>query len=936
MADFYDAKAVEEKFYKIWEERGYFELDGNKKIQEKGKNFCIMMPPPNVTGVLHIGHSLTFTLQDIMTRYKRMDGYRALYQPGMDHAGIATQNVVEKRLLAQGIKKETLGREKFVGEIWKWKEQSGGTILKQMRRLGITPAWSRLRFTMDDGLKSAVRRAFVSLYNAGLIVRGNYMVNWCTHDGALSDVEVEHKENDGKLYYIRYYFADGEANLDGANFKNSFEREANLDHGGNLQSNLNDKSACCKDNTDAKYGVDLSQISTKNLDATNAQIKQNSPYIIVATTRPETYFGDTAVMVNPRDERYKHLIGQKLILPLVGRKIEIIGDEHVDMEFGTGVVKVTPAHDQNDYEVGKRHGLEFLTIFDEKGILNEYCGEFAGLERLKARDIVAQKLLSLGFVEKIEDYKNQVGYCYRCKNVVEPYISKQWFVRADIAQKAIADANNGAVKFYPAHWINSFNAWMRELKDWCISRQLWWGHQIPVFYCDCGHEWADENENPAHCPKCGGMKFHQDPDVLDTWFSSGLWPISTLGWGNSENYKNEKWNESDLSEFYPNSMLITGFDILFFWVARMMFQCENAVGDVPFRDVYLHALVKTADGSKMSKSSGNIIDPLDKIDEYSADILRFTLTLLCVQGRDLRLSEEKMILVRNFTNKLYNAHKFLLLNAPKFDDLDKIQVRTNLGRYMLSRFANCVNLVRENLDAYRFNDAGNEIYKFLWDEFCDWGIELSKADKGAIAELGAIFKEAMKLLSPFMPFISEYLWHSLSGTSLENADSIMITKYPRDIVRDEKIEQIFALVIEAVVSIRRAKATIELGNAKIAKAYVKCGVDLSGAREFIRTLAKCDEISFASEVVANSARDVSENLESFVPLAGVDTSAIVMRLNSQKTKLEKEILKLENMLANEKFIASAPANIIETNRAGLATAKEKMAKIVAELANLGA
>ena len=921
MADFYDAKAVEEKFYKIWEERGYFELDGNKKIQEKGKNFCIMMPPPNVTGVLHIGHSLTFTLQDIMTRYKRMDGYRAFYQPGMDHAGIATQNVVEKRLLAQGIKKETLGREKFVGEIWKWKEQSGGTILKQMRRLGITPAWSRLRFTMDDGLKSAVRKAFVSLYNAGLIVRGNYMVNWCTHDGALSDVEVEHKENDGKLYYIRYYFADG---------------VANLDHGGNLQSNLNDKSACCKDNTDAKYGVDLSQISTKNLDTTNAQTKQNSPYIIVATTRPETYFGDTAVMVNPHDERYKHLIGQKLILPLVGREIEIIGDEHVDMEFGTGVVKVTPAHDQNDYEVGKRHGLEFLTIFDEKGILNEYCGEFAGLERLKARDIVVQKLLNSGFVEKIEDYKNQVGYCYRCKNVVEPYISKQWFVRADIAQKAIADANNGAVKFYPAHWINSFNAWMRELKDWCISRQLWWGHQIPVFYCDCGHEWADENENPAHCPKCGGTKFHQDPDVLDTWFSSGLWPISTLGWGNGENYKNEKWNESDLSEFYPNSMLITGFDILFFWVARMMFQCENAVGDVPFRDVYLHALVKTADGSKMSKSSGNIIDPLDKIDEYSADILRFTLTLLCVQGRDLRLSEEKMILVRNFTNKLYNAHKFLLLNAPKFDDLDKIQVRTNLGRYMLSRFANCVNLVRENLDSYRFNDAGNEIYKFLWDEFCDWGIELSKADKGAIAELGAIFKEAMKLLSPFMPFISEYLWHSLSGTSLENADSIMITKYPCDIVRDEKIEQIFALVIEAVVSIRRAKATIELGNAKIAKAYVKCGVDLSGAREFIRTLAKCDEISFASEVVANSARDVSENLESFVPLAGVDTSAIVMRLNSQKIKLEKEILKLENMLANEKFIASAPANIIETNRAGLATAKEKMAKIVAELENLGA
>ena len=870
MADFYDAKAVEESFYKIWEQRGYFEIDGNKDIQQKGKNFCIMMPPPNVTGVLHIGHSLTFTLQDIMTRYKRMDGYRTLWQPGLDHAGIATQNVVERELLAQGIKKEEIGREEFLKHVWHWKEQSGGQIVKQMKCLGVTPAWSRQRFTMDEGLKNAVRKAFVNLYDAGLIVRGNYMVNWCTHDGALSDVEVEHKENKGKLYHLRYYFAD-----------------------------------------------------------------EQDKFIVVATTRPETYFGDTAVMVNPADERYKNLIGKKVVLPLIGREIEIIADEYVDMSFGTGAVKVTPAHDTNDYEVGKRHELEFITVFDEKGILNEQCGKFRGLERLAARDQIVAELERLGFIEKIEDYENQVGYCYRCKNVVEPYISQQWFVRADIAKDAIARVNAGEAEFFPKHWINSFNAWMRELKDWCISRQLWWGHRIPVFYCDCGHQWADEREAPDVCPKCGGKNFTQDPDVLDTWFSSGLWPISTLGWGNGEALKNEKWFEEDLSEFYPNTMLITGFDILFFWVARMMFQCQNAMGELPFRDIYLHALVKDKDGKKMSKSSKNVVDPLLKIDEFSADILRFTLTILCVQGRDLRLSDDKLLIYRNFTNKLYNASKFLLLNASKFDDLDAARIKTSLGKYMLSRFNCCVNSVRESLDTYRFNDAATELYKFFWDEFCDWGIELSKADKAAIGELGMIFKEAMKLLSPFMPFLSEYLYQELSGTKLQDARSIMVMRYPQPGERDERIEELFSLLIEAIVSIRRAKATIELGNARVAKAYVKSAVDLSAAADYIKTLAKVDEVEFTQQNIANSARDVSENLESFVPLEGVDLSGVISRLNAQKAKLQKEIEKLSNMLNNEKFVASAPQAVVEANREGLQSAQEKMQKICAELASLG-
>nr|WP_321427868.1 valine--tRNA ligase [uncultured Campylobacter sp.] len=864
----YEAGQVESKYYKIWEERGHFETDANADIAN-GKSFCIMMPPPNVTGVLHIGHALTFTLQDIMTRYKRMDGYKTLWQPGLDHAGIATQNVVEKQLLAQGIKKEELGREKFLERVWEWKEKSGGQIVYQMRRLGISPAWSRERFTMDEGLKNAVREAFCNLYEAGLIVRGNYMVNWCTHDGALSDVEVEHKANKGKLYHLRYYF------------------------------------------------------------------ENSKDYIVVATTRPETYFGDTAVMVNPNDERYKDLIGKFVELPLLGRKIKIIADEHVDMSFGTGCVKVTPAHDTNDYEVGNRHNLEFITIFDEKGILNEHCGEFQGLERLEARDEIIKKLESKGFVEKIEDYENQVGYCYRCKNVVEPYISKQWFVKSKIAKDAIERVNQGQSEFYPSHWINSFNAWMRELKDWCISRQLWWGHQIPVFYCECGHEWADRCEKPSKCPKCGGNKFTQDPDVLDTWFSSGLWPISTLGWGNGTALKGSKWFDTDLKEFYPNSMLITGFDILFFWVARMMFQSSQAVGELPFKDIYLHALVKDKDGKKMSKSSGNVVDPLEKIDEFSADILRFTLTMLCVQGRDIRMSDEAMVISRNFTNKIYNASRFLLMNASSFANLEQSEVKTPLGAYLLSRFNACVTEVRKNIDEYRFNDAASAIYRFLWNEFCDWGIELSKADKSAVAELGSIFKESMKLLHPFMPFISEHLWHEMSGTSLESgAKSVMIMRYPVAGGQNESIEKLFNLVIESIVSIRRAKAVVDLGNAKIAKAFLRSNVDLSEFSHFIKLLAKCENVEFISEIKAGCVRDVSENLESFIELAGIDTAPILKRLNAQKSKLEKEVAKLENMLNNEKFVANAPADVLATNKEALQIAASKLEKVNNEIESL--
>ncbi|MDR1615077.1 MAG: valine--tRNA ligase, partial [Campylobacteraceae bacterium] len=865
----YEPKKIEDNYYKIWESRGYFELEGNKNIQKKDKNFSIMMPPPNVTGSLHIGHALTFTLQDILTRYKRMDGYKTLWQPGVDHAGIATQNVVEKQLLKDGIKKEELGREKFLQKVWEWKNYSGGEITKQLRKLGASPAWSRERFTMDDGLKSAVRKAFVTLYDEGLIVRGNYMVNWCTHDGALSDIEVEYEEHKGKLYYLKYFF------------------------------------------------------------------KNSDKYLTVATTRPETFFGDSAVMVNPDDERYKHYIGKSVVLPIIGREIKVIADSHVDKEFGSGCVKVTPAHDINDYEVGKRHNLEFITIFDENGILNSECGRFEGKERLKARDEIVSVLQKSGNIEKIEDYINQVGHCYRCKNVVEPYISKQWFVKKEIAKGAIEKVNNSLVKFHPSHWVNSYNAWMKELKDWCISRQLWWGHRIPVFYCnECGNEWADTEESPSECPQCKSKNFYQDPDVLDTWFSSGLWSFSTLGWENGA-HENEKFNKSDLKDFYPNSILITGFDILFFWVARMMFSGEHFMKELPFRDIYLHALVRDEFGQKMSKSKGNVIDPLDMINEFSADTLRFTLAVLAVQGRDIKLSRDRLEQMRNFTNKLFNASRFLLLNEKSFKDLNDTKVETKLGLYMKSRLSAATKEVRDYIENYRFNDAATTLYRFLWGEFCDWGIELAKAQKEAVSELGAVFKEAMKLLHPFMPFISEHLYQELGNSSLETSESIMVKEYPAISAQNKEIEETFSLVIEAIVGIRRAKATLDIAGV-IPKAAVKLENRTFDETfsPFIKLLAKVENITFTKTNVENAVRDVGDNLEVFIPLENVDLTPLIQRLNAQKLKLEKEIFKLENMLNNEKFTANAPKEVVLQNKTALNDAKSKLSKVDDELNTL--
>jgi valyl-tRNA synthetase len=801
-----------------------------------------------------------------------MDGYKTLWQPGTDHAGIATQNVVEKQLLAEGTTKEELGREKFLERVWAWKAESAGIMTEQLRKMGVSPAWERERFTMDNGLQKSVKEAFVHLYNQGLIVRGNYMVNWCTHDGALSDIEVEHEDHDGKFYHIKYPFADG------------------------------------------------------------------SGFVEVATTRPETYFGDTAVMVHPDDERYKALVGKKIKLPLIDREVSIIADSHVDMEFGTGVVKVTPAHDQNDYEVGKRHDLEFITVFDEKGILNDYAGEFKGLERLESRDIIVKRLDEEGFMVKVEDHKHQVGHCYRCKNIVEPYISRQWFVRREVAAKSIEKTNAGEAKFFPPHWINSYNSWMGDLRDWCISRQLWWGHQIPVFYCDdCDHEFASQDEHPEACPKCASKNLTQDPDVLDTWFSSALWPFSTLGWGNGDAEMDKLFRSDDMKDFYPNTLLITGFDILFFWVARMMMMGESFNGQLPFNHIYLHALVRDEKGDKMSKSKGNVIDPLDMINKYSADVLRFTLAISAAQGRDIRMSQEKLELNRNFTNKLYNATKYLQMNAETFPDMSGFCVESDLGRYMMSRLNYATKEVRANLDEYKFNDAALVMYRFLWNEFCDWGIELSKADKGSIVELGAIFKEAMKLLHPFMPFITEYLYHELSGTSLESSDSIMIKKYPFKI-KQRKEEKKFEIIMDAIVSIRRAKVLVDLANQKIEKAFVKIDGISDADKEmmlpFIAKLAKVTEVEFTDKKVENAVSDISECCETFIPTDSIDLSPIITKLTNQNEKLQKEIDKISNMLNNERFVANAPEDVLTKNRELLADATSKQQKVLEQLTSL--
>jgi valyl-tRNA synthetase len=852
----YDPHQVEEKWYRHWEELGYFRADENSEQ----KTYSIVIPPPNVTGVLHIGHALNNTLQDILVRFKRMKGYNVLWMPGTDHAGIATQNVVEKQLLEEGLDRHTLGREKFIERVWKWKGQSGGTITSQLKKLGASCDWSRERFTMDEGLSEAVKEVFVRLYQEGLIYRSHYIINWCPRcQTALSDLEVEHQEVLGKLYHLKYPF------------------------------------------------------------------KESDHFVIVATTRPETMFGDTAVAVNPEDERYQSVIGKKIILPVVHREIPVISDRYVDIEFGTGCLKITPAHDFNDFEIGLNHHLEQVKVIDEAGRMNKNAGPYDGLDRFECRNQVIEDFERDGVLIKIEDYHHMVGHCYRCKTIVEPNLSLQWFVKTQpLAQTAIESVRDGRTRIIPEMWEKTYFEWMENIRDWCISRQIWWGHRIPAWYCgQCG-EVIVSKETPTSCLKCGSDRLTPETDVLDTWFSSALWPFSTMGWPKET---------KELKRFYPTSVLVTGFDILFFWVARMMMMGLKFMGDVPFRDVYIHGLVRDEKGEKYSKTRGNVVDPLDLIDRFGADALRFTLAALTMPGSDLKLSESRTEGYRHFANKIWNASRFALMNLEKFNVDEMTQEVTpkvfNLpDRWIRGRLNQTIRDVQKALEEYKFNEASNILYQFIWHEFCDWYLELAKLSlyqegekKGKTLTqrtLLEVLDAILRLLHPFMPFITEEIWHQLPHRK-ENK-SIMIAEFPKPDLRydDEIVADQMALVVEVVNALRNIRGEMNLppGEQIIALFRTKSEEVEKRLREnqsFIQLLALVRQFSFGQnlEKPLYSAFSVIRDVEIFVPMDRSQMEEEAKRLQKEILKLEKESIFVMKKLSNEQFLSKAPPEIVQ-------------------------
>ena len=864
----YDPKQVERKWYSFWIEKGYF----TAQAVSKKPPFSMVIPPPNVTGVLHMGHALNNTLQDIVTRYKRMAGFNALWVPGTDHAGIATQNVVERELAKEGLSADQLGREAFIKRVWEWKEKSGGVIIEQLKRLGASCDWTRERFTMDSGLSRAVREVFVRLFEEGLIYRGDYIINWCPRcKTALSDVEVEHEETKGHLYYIKYPFADG------------------------------------------------------------------SGSVTVATTRPETMLGDTAVAVNPEDERYARLIGKELVLPLTGRKIPLIGDPYVDVAFGTGALKITPGHDFNDFEIGKKHNLQVIKVIDDGGRMNEQAGSYKGMDRFAARERIIEDLRAGGLLEKIEDYALIIGRCYRCKTIVEPIVSLQWFVRMKpLAEPAIAAVRDRRVAIIPEMWEKVYFEWMENIKDWCISRQIWWGHRIPVWYCDnCDGVYASR-EDITSCPKCAGP-VRQESDVLDTWFSSGLWPFSTLGWPDATD---------DLKTFYPTSLLVTGFDILFFWVARMIMMGMHFMGDVPFRDVYIHALVRDAEGKKMSKSKGNVIDPLVIIDSYGTDSFRFTFAMLAAQGRDVLLSEERIEGNRNFVNKVWNAARLtmsLMENAPAPSAVPAGPSGFLPDRWIRSRLQKVTREVREAIETYRFSDAAHSLYGFIWHELCDWYLELVKPNfygKVTAFDLAptascllATLTDALKLLHPFMPFMTEEIYQRLPA---KDADSIMIAPFPEvDNNRiDEEAEGQMAMVMGVIDAIRNVRG--EMGFAPSEKVQVLIRTDsqrplLETYGYYIRELARLSDIGYVTgEAPKRAALGIFKDVEVFVPIT--DPGVI----DREKARTEKELAKVAaeidrvfNKINNRAFREKAPEEVLKKEETNFEELRRKREKLVA-------
>jgi len=857
LAKAYEPKIVEEKWYQEWEGAGCF----HARVPSDKESFSIVIPPPNITGVLHMGHALNNTLQDILCRWKRMSGCNVLWMPGTDHAGIATQNVVERQLAAEGTSRHEIGRDAFIERVWKWKAESGGQIIGQLKRLGASCDWERERFTMDEGLSTAVREVFVRLYEEGLIYRDNRLINWCPRcHTALSDIEVEHEEQKGNLWYLRYPVVD---------------------------------SAAC---------------------------------LVVATTRPETMLGDTAVAVNPADERYRHLIGGFVMLPLVNRRIPIIGDEYVDMEFGTGVVKITPAHDFNDFEVGKRHNLDRINVFDESGIINAAGHQYEGLDRFAARKRIVAELEEQGFLEKITDHALSVGGCYRCKTVVEPYMSLQWYVQvAPLAEKALAAVRNGTTRIVPAQWENTYYEWMENIRDWCISRQIWWGHRIPAWYCDHCKEITVSKIDPTSCAHCGSDEIRQETDVLDTWFSSALWPFSTMGWPE---------RTEELAAFYPTACLITGFDILFFWVARMMMMGIHFMGEVPFRDVYIHALVRDAQGQKMSKSRGNVIDPLLIIDEFGADAFRFTLAAFAAQGRDVKLAEERIAGYRNFANKIWNASRFAFMNLEDFDP-DAVAWKdlelSNADRWILCRLNDAAREVDEALTGYRFNEAASSLYRFTWSEFCDWYIELIKDDlyKGDAARkttaryvLWTVLENLLRLLHPFMPFITEEIWQSLPGK--RPVSSIMQADYPRSLPEWQYTEgaREMELVMEVIRGIRNIRGEVEVPPSREISVILDCGSDeslhiLKRNEGYVMSLARLSDLAMgrSPERPADAAVQVAGDVQIVIPLKGlVNVEEEEKRLLKELGKVEKDIDFLSKKLENQEFIGRAPAAVVAKER----------------------
>jgi len=869
----------EKRIYELWMSNDLFHA--SDKIEKQ--QFSIVIPPPNVTGVLHMGHALNNTLQDVVTRFMRMRGYNALWLPGTDHAGIATQNVVEQFLKKEGTSKEILGREKFLERVWAWKEEYGGVIINQLKRLGASCDWARERFTMDAGLSRAVREAFVRLYEDGLIYQGDYIVNWCPHcHTALSDLEVEHKETRGNLWHILYPFVKG--------------------NGG----------------------------------------------VIVATTRPETMLGDTAVAVNPDDERYKELIGKEVILPLMKRRIPIIADHYVSKDFGSGAVKITPACDPNDFAIAARHSLEIIKIMDGGAIIT-IPGAYEGQERYQCRQNVIKDLQEQGYLINIEPYIHNVGRCYRCATEVEPFVSRQWFVKAEpLAKRAIAAVVKGETRIIPAMWEATFFEWMNNIRDWCISRQIWWGHRLPVWNCpECGKTIV-ATVAPDKCPQCGNHELCQEEDVLDTWFSSALWPFSTLGWPD---------NTAALKTFYPTSLLITGFDILFFWVARMMMMGLYLMGDVPFRDVYLHALVRDEHGDKMSKSKGNVIDPLAMIEKYGADAFRFTLVAFTAQGRDVRMSEERIQGYKFFVNKIWNASRFALMNLDDFEENEAFEANLETGvtellpnRWIRSRLNRTVSEVTEALLAYRFNDAAASIYQFVWRELCDWYLELIKPvlyNKHSSRErfetqrqLYKTFQTTLKLLHPFMPFVTEELWGQFGG----NGKFIMVSDFPQASAKnnDEEAEIRMAMIMDVIGVIRNIRGEMGISPSKKVIVTVLAANDavdvLLDGKSHISVLANCEEVSIVanlSQEPQGCATGVTSQARIFVSLEGaLDIPGETLRLSKEIEKVSKDIKAFSQKLANEEFIKKASSAVVQKEQQRFKEANEKLLFLEGRLARL--